>query len=165
MKTSKEVNEISKFFKKSTKPSEKKDFSKSYAQASLLLISEILKIKKTFPKLQASKIDNIHKIINSIRKPKPELNMMTKGPSRKQVIISMNNKNKTKFIESSSSHVTNLNRVLKNINLEVIADFVHIDQASITIVTNKITSSLDLQTIERYVKNANQIDSNRVKTP
>ena len=51
MKTSKEVNEISKFFKKGTKLSEKKYISKSYTQASLPMTSEILKIKETFPKL------------------------------------------------------------------------------------------------------------------
>ena len=45
----------------------------------------------------------------------------------KQVIIPMSNENKAKFMESSSAHITNLNRVLKNIKLEVIADFVCID--------------------------------------
>ena len=77
----------------------------------------------------------------------------------------MRNKNKTKFMKSSSSYITNLNRVLKNIKSEVMADFVHINQAGITIVTNKIALSLNLQTIERYVKNTNQIDLDKVKTP
>ena len=105
-----------------------------------------------------NKIDNIHKIINDIGKPRPKLNMTTKDPFRKQVIIPISNENKTKFIKSSSIYTTNLNRILKNIKLEVIADFVCMDQADITIVTNKVVSSLDLQTIEKYVKNANHID-------
>ena len=45
------------------------------------------------------------------------------------------------------------------------ANFVYMDQTSITIVINKITSSFDLQIIEKYVKNTNQIDSEKVKTP
>ena len=90
------------------------------------MTSEILKIKEMFSKLQVSKIDNIHKIINSIGKPKPKVNMITKRPSRKQVIISMNNENKAKFMESSSKHITNLNKVLKNIKLNVMA-IVYID--------------------------------------
>ena len=45
------------------------------------------------------------------------------------------------------------------------ADFVCMDQAGIIIVTNKVTSYFDLQMIERYVKNANQIDSDKVETP
>ena len=75
----------------------------------------------------------------------------------------MSNNNKTKFIEKSSIHITNINRALKNIKLEVMADFIHSDQVSITIVTNKITSSLNLQTIKKYIKNANYIEADEVK--
>ena len=65
-KTQKEVNKISKYFKKNNNRTlEKKDVAKSYARALLLLTSEILKIKKTFSKLQASKINNIYKIVSS----------------------------------------------------------------------------------------------------
>ena len=131
--------------------------------------SKILKIKEMFTKLQVRKIGNIHKIINGSRKPKPKVNITTKKLSRKQVIISMSNENKTRFIEFSSKHIAkhiaNLNNVLKNIKSDVIADFVYMDQAGITIVINGVTVSLDLQTIERYVKNTNHIDSDNVKTP
>jgi len=44
------------------------------------------------------------------------------------------------------------------------ANFVCNDTADITIVTNKVTSSLNLQTIEKYVKNINQIDLDSIKT-
>ena len=128
-------------------------------------ISEILKIKKTFPKLQANKIDNIHKIINSITKPKPKLNITTKSSSKKQVIISISNKNKAKFMESSSTYITNLNRALKNIKLKAMADFICIDWTGIIIVTNKVVSSFNLQMIEKYIKNINYINSNEVNTP
>jgi len=47
-KSPKEVKEISKFFKKSTKPTEKKDSSKSYTQVSISTTSKILKIKEMF---------------------------------------------------------------------------------------------------------------------
>ena len=55
----------------------------------------------------------------------------------------------------SSIHIVNLNRSLKNIKSDVIADFIYMDQYEIIITTNKIAFSLDLQTIERYVKNTN----------
>ena len=38
------------------------------------------------------------------------------------------------------------------------ADFVQLDQVDITIVTNKVASPLDLQKIEKYVKNINSIN-------
>jgi len=109
-KTSKKVMEISKFFKKGTKLTEKKDTKKLYTQALSPKTSKILKIKETFLKLPANKIDNIHKIIKSDSKSKPKLNIMTKGFSRKQVIILISNNNKAKFMKSFSVYITNLNR-------------------------------------------------------
>jgi len=65
---------------------------------------------------------------------------------------------------SSSKHITNFNRALKNTKSEVMVDFAHIDQNSIVIVTNKITSSLDLQTIEKYIKNIEYFNSEGINT-
>ena len=50
-KYSKEVKEISKFFKKSIKLIEKKDSSKLYTQVLVPMTSKILKIKEMFSKL------------------------------------------------------------------------------------------------------------------
>jgi len=86
--------------------------------------SEILKIKEMFPKLQAKKIENIQKIINGKGKSKPKINMMTKGPSRKQIIIPMNNENKLRFMKSSSDYITNITRALKDVKSKVMANFV-----------------------------------------
>ena len=129
VKTPNEVNEISKFFKKNSQPKDKSDNRKLYAQAlaSYINIKKILKIKETFPNLYAKKIENIQKVINDNSKPKPKLNMTIKDSLRKQVIISISNENKTKFIESSSTHIMNFNRVLTGIKSEVMADFIHSD--------------------------------------
>ena len=104
-------------------------------------------------------------MIKGDSKPKPQINMTTKGPSRKQVIIPMNNVNKENFMEKSSAHITNMNRALKNIKTEVMVNFVWLDPNSIIIVTNKVTSTLELQTIKNYVKNANCINANEVEIP
>jgi len=56
MKTLKKIKEISKFFKKNTKPTEKKNTRKLYAQALSLKISEILKIKKIFSNYRQIKL-------------------------------------------------------------------------------------------------------------
>ena len=76
----------------------------------------------------------------------------------------MSNDNKTKFMMSSSEHITNLNRVLKNIKSEVMADFTRIDQNSIIIIINKVASSLDLQTIEKYINNVEYFNSEDIST-
>jgi len=124
---------------------------------------KILKVKETFLNLQGNKIKNIQKIINNDGKPKSKLNMTIKGPSRKQVIISISNENKSKFMEISSTYITNLNRALRNIKSKAMADFMCSNWASIIIVTNKVASPLDLQTIEKYIKSSNNIEANKVK--
>jgi len=85
-KSPKEVNEISKYFKKKPAPQQKK----SYAQASsptntTNIARNTLKIKEMFPNLKDHKIEQIQKIISNVEKPKPRsrLNMTTKGPSCK----------------------------------------------------------------------------------
>jgi len=86
-----------------------------------------------------------------------------KSPFRKQVIIPMNNDNKIKFIKDSCNHVTNINKALKNIKLEVTVDFIHSDQSEVMIVTNKVASPLNLQIIESNVKSTKHIKAERVE--
>jgi len=163
----KKAQKILKFFKKNSQPMKRKDNKKSYTQASLMYLltntSKFLKIKENFQKLQAKKIENIQKIINSKDKLKPKINMMTKGPSRKQIIISISNENKLRFIESSSDYIANINKALKNIKFKVMANFIQVDKASIIIMTNKVVSQLNFQMIKKYVKNIGNINTNKVE--
>jgi len=63
-------------------------------------------------------------MINDFGKIKPRINMTTKGLSRRQIIVSISNDNSLKFITLSSSYIANLNRALKNIKSDIMADFV-----------------------------------------
>ena len=90
--------------------------------------------------------------------------MTTKGPFQKQVIVPMNTTNTNNFINDSSTHVTSINRVLKNIKSEVMANFIHIEKSGLVITTNKVASNLDLQTIEKYVKNSYSVDVDNVES-
>ena len=89
--------------------------------------------------------------------------MTMKGLSHKQVIIPINNDNMVKFMSNFSNYIININRFLKNIKLECKVDYIRVDKSCIIIITNKVTSALDLQTIEKYIKNSNQININKVK--
>jgi len=53
--------------------------------------------------------------------------MTTKDLSKKQIILPIGNKNKIKFIASSSNHVVNLNNALKNIKSDVMTDYVYME--------------------------------------
>jgi len=127
-------------------------------------IKEILKIKESFLKLSFKKIEEIHKIINEQKKEKLYINITTKGPSRRQVIVSMSNANLSKFMLSSCNNIANINRKLKNIKSDVLADFVHIDHHKLIITTNKVVAISNLGIIERYIKNIDNIKQNDVST-
>jgi len=83
--------------------------------------------------------------------------MTTKNPSKRQIIISMGSANISKFMSISSKHITNINRALKNIKSEILADFVYTDYRSLIITTNKVASQSDLNTIKKYIKNVDTI--------
>ena len=78
-KSKKEINMISKYFHmkknsvETSNPLSKPSSGKSYAQASKssATTSEVLKIKETFPLLNAQKIDQVNSIINEQNKAKP----------------------------------------------------------------------------------------------
>ena len=91
--------------------------------------------------------------------------MIMKGLLRKQVIIPMNVENSVNFMKDSSSHVTNINRALKSIKSDVMADSIYADNRGVVITTTKVIGNLDLQTIKRYVKNTNNIEVMQVESP
>ena len=76
----------------------------------------------------------------------------------------MNKKNTTNFVKNSSVHIININRHLKNIKLDIIANFICVKNKRVVIATNKIASTLDLQTIEKYVKSSQYINADYVKS-
>ena len=77
----------------------------------------------------------------------------------------MNATNTNNFMKDSSTYITNINRVLKNIKLEVMADFIHMEKSGLVITTNKVASNLNLQNIEKYMNNLYSIDTNNVESP
>ena len=107
------IKEILKFFKKNSQPTRKRDTMKSYVQVlfSSFNTKEILQTRKHFQISKQRKYKIFKKIINNDSKSKPKLNMTMKGLSRKQVIVSMNNENKSKFMEVFSTHILILIRL------------------------------------------------------
>ena len=121
---------------------------------------DTLKIKEMFSKLQNNKIDQVQKIINdSDSKPKLWINMITKSPSCKQIIVPMNSEAVGRFLKDSSMYIININHALKNIKLKIMVDFIYVKDKGIVISTNNIALSLDLQEIEKYIKSLLANDS------
>ena len=125
-----------------------------------------MKIKETFSHLHNKKIDQVQKIISSTNnKPKPQLNMTTRGPLQKQVIVPMTKDMANRFIKNSSMHIININCALKGLKSSIIADFIHVKDKGIIITTNNIASPSDLQEIKKYIKNSFTTDVDQVVSP
>ena len=170
-KTKKEINVISKYFhpkkpsvENNRQPS-KDQIGKSYVQASKssASTSDVLKIKEAFPALNAQKIDQVNNIVNGQNKQKPRINMTTKGPFRKHIIIPMSGDNVSSFLKNSSLNVANINRQLYNAKSDVLVDYIRSDNTGIIVITNKVAQQSDLSIIDQYVKNASDINVLQVK--
>ena len=102
LRPSKKVLENLKFHRKNASGNEKKamEITKlSYAQVSSKSVNNILKIKENFPKLSNKKIEELNRsIFNKSEKLKLKINMTTKGPSHKQVIVLIDSDNTKSFM-------------------------------------------------------------------
>jgi len=95
-------------------------------------------------------------------KDRSKFNITTKDPSRKQIIIPMNTNNSKRVITQTNKHISNINKLLKGVKSNVYSDYIHSDNKGIIITTNKVVASSDLNIIEKYVKELNNIDLNNV---
>jgi len=87
-------------------------------------IEEIMKIKNNFLNLSFKKIEKVQKIINELKMSKLRINITTKSLSEKQVLAPMSSDNVTKIMVLFNKHIANINRALKEIKSEVIAEFI-----------------------------------------
>jgi len=117
---SKKVLAKSKFYGKNTPSKNKKaaKFGKPlYTQVLSKNIGNILKIKENFSELSNKKIEKINKsIFGKTDKPKPRINMMTRGPSHKQIIIPIS-------VDHQGLIVTS-NRVTSPLEISIVSNYV-----------------------------------------
>ena len=90
---------------------------------------------------------------------------MTKGPSKKEVIILMAKHIAELIINSAHTHITNVNKCLKNSKSDIVIDFIHITNNGTIITTNKPANDLNLSTIEKYLKSIQNINSDLIESP
>ena len=98
-------------------------------------------------------------MLNEPKKDKPRLNIITKDLLRKQIIVLMSLGNSSKFMVLSNKHVSNINKALKDIKSDILADFIQANNKGLKITTNKV---IYLSIIEKYIKNVDVVNSNNV---
>jgi len=134
----------------------------SYAQATNAAAS-ILKIKEAFPALPNKKILEIH----DAAFPKPDnkghrIQYTTKGPSRKQAIVPTSDNIKEIIMREANAHIFQINMLLKSIKSSTRAEFIRPCPGGVSINTNSVPNTSDLNTIERYLKSINDAGNDEV---
>jgi len=160
---------------KTTGPNEKKALKptimkKSYAQASKANISssieDVIRVKEVFPTLSADEVGKMLKAKNSSGgTKKPKINMTTRDQSGREVIIPITKTNTELIVNSAHIYISNINKCLKNSKSDIFADFIRVNVNGIIIMTNKPASDLDLSTIEKYLKNIQNVNPDSIKSP
>jgi len=136
-----------------------------YTQATNAVAS-ILKIKEVFLALPNKKILKIH----DMAFPKPDnkgrrIQHTTKGPSRKQAIVPISNNIKDIIMGEANTHIFQINMLLKSIKSMTRAEFIYLCPEGISINTNSVLNTSDLNTIERYLKSINGAGNDEVLAP
>jgi len=91
----------------------------------LFTIEDILQVKETFPYLSANEVGKMLKAKNSrVCNKKSKINITTKRPLRKEVIIPMAKSNAELIINSAHIHISNVNKYLKNSKSDIVIDFI-----------------------------------------
>jgi len=136
----------------------------SYAQATNAAAST-LKIKEAFPALPNKKILEIH----NAAFPKPDnkgrrIQHTTKGPSRKQAIVPTSDNIKDIIMGEANAYIFQINMLLKSIKSTTRAEFIHLCPGGVSINTNSVPNTSDLNTIEEYLKSINGAGNDEVLT-
>ena len=91
--------------------------------------------------------------------------MTTRRPSRKQIIISMIKLNTKLIVNSANIHISNINKYLNKIKLDIIVDFICLINDGVIITINKPANTSNLSTIKKYLKNIQNVNLDSIESP
>ena len=97
-------------------------------------------------------------------KKKPKINIMTKRPLRKQVIVFIAKSNTELIVNLAYQHIANINKYLKNIKSDIITDFIRVTNEGVNITMNKLANPSNLTIIEKYIKSISNINLDSIES-
>ena len=117
-----------------------------------------------FPSLLVDEVGKMLKVKNKGKgNKKPRINMTTRGPSRREVIIPITKPNTELIVNLAHIHISNINKCLKNSKSDIIADFIQTTNNGIVITTNKPANDINLSTIKKYLKNVKNVNPDSIE--
>ena len=84
---------------------------------------------------------------------------------RKHIIIPTGLNNTEKIMAKVNTYVSNINRLLKGVKSEILVDFIQSDNKRLLTTTNKVATTSNIDIVEKYIKDLNNIDSNDIMSP
>jgi len=131
-----------------------------------LSASNVLQIKEAFPVLPNKKILKIHNaaFYHSSSKTK-KIQPTTKGPFRKQAIILVPLDLAKNIMGNASTHIFQINALLKKIKSTMHTKFICPCAGGISIITNNVPNPSNLSIIEKYFKSVEGLNSNNIQSP
>jgi len=70
--------------------------------------------------------------------------------------------NSKRVIAQANNYITNINKLLKDMKSKISVNYIQFDNKGIVITTNKVVASSNLNIVEKYMKELNDINSNNV---
>jgi len=70
--------------------------------------------------------------------------------------------NSERVIAQANNYITNINKLLKDMKSKISVNYIQFDNKGIVITTNKVVASSNLNIVEKYMKELNDINSNNV---
>jgi len=108
-------------------------------------VTNILKIKEAFLALPNKKVLEMHKVaFGQYANRAKKVQFTTKGPSRKQAIIPVHNNLVESIMGNTSTHIFQINALLKNVKSLMHSEFIYPCSGGITIVTNNVPNPSNL---------------------
>ena len=70
--------------------------------------------------------------------------------------------NSEAIVLQAKTYISNINRLLKSVKSEISTKFIYFENRRIIITTNEVVVSSDLNIVERYIKELDNIDLNNI---
>lgn len=97
--------------------------------------------------------------------------LLTKFPKSIKLLTRQNRKENLNSTWPLKNHQENrlsslwVSTILKEVKLEVSTNFIYLDNKDLLLTSNKVVASFDLNVIDKYSKELNNVDSNKVISP
>lgn len=77
----------------------------------------------------------------------------------------MESNNSERAIMKANIHVSNINRLLKKVKSNISMNFIWSNNKGLIITSNKVAVTYNLNIIEKYVRNLNDINHSNIMSP